>query len=41
MFAILVVITMLAFMGLSAADVLVEERNPEELERMGVELRHP
>ncbi len=40
MYAILVAISVLAFLGLSTADVFVEERNPEELEQMGVELHH-
>ncbi len=37
---ILVAISLMAFLGLSAADVFVEAAKPEELAKMGVEIRH-
>ncbi len=40
MSVILVAICTLGFLGLAAADVFVEGAKPEELTRMGVEIRH-
>ncbi len=41
MSVILVAISLGLFLALSAADVFVEDTKPEELARMGVEIRKP